>query len=35
MCGDGGYVTIGNSRWRAYDEKGKLIKKETAATTTT
>ena len=28
-------MTIGNSRWRAYDEKGKLIKEETAATTTT
>ena len=26
VYGDGGYVVIGNSRWRAYDEKGKLIK---------
>ena len=26
--GDGGYVVIGNSRWRAFDEKGKLIKEE-------
>ena len=26
--GDGGYVTIGNSRWRAFDAKGKLIKEE-------
>jgi predicted dehydrogenase len=26
--GDGGYVVIGNSRWRAYDEKGKLVKEE-------
>jgi predicted dehydrogenase len=28
VCGDGGFVTIGNSRWRAYDEKGKLIKEQ-------
>jgi predicted dehydrogenase len=28
ICGDGGYAVIGNSRWRAYDEKGKLIKEE-------
>ena len=26
--GDGGYVVIGNTRWRAYDEKGKLSKEE-------
>jgi hypothetical protein len=26
ICGDAGFVVIGNSRWRAYDEKGKLIK---------
>jgi predicted dehydrogenase len=26
--GDGGYVVIGNSRWRAFDAKGKLIKEE-------
>src|SRR5262245_26108898 len=26
--GDGGYVVIGNSRWRAYDEKGKLVKEQ-------
>jgi hypothetical protein len=31
VCGDGGYVTIGNSRWRAYDAKGKLIKEEAGA----
>jgi predicted dehydrogenase len=28
ICGDSGYVVIGNSRWRAYDEKGKLIKEQ-------
>ncbi|MBC8357061.1 MAG: Gfo/Idh/MocA family oxidoreductase [Planctomycetes bacterium] len=26
--GDGGYVVIGNSRWRAFDERGKLVKEE-------
>lgn len=26
--GDGGYVVIGNTRWRAFDGKGKLIKEE-------
>jgi predicted dehydrogenase len=26
--GDGGYVVIGNSRWRAFDEQGKLVKEE-------
>jgi len=26
--GDGGYVVIGNSRWRAFDERGQLVKEE-------
>ena len=26
--GDNGYVVIGNSRWRAYDGRGKLVKEE-------
>ena len=26
--GDAGYVVIGNSRWRAFDNRGKLIKEE-------
>ncbi len=26
--GDGGYVVIGNGRWRAYDERGQLVKEE-------
>ncbi len=26
MHGDNGFVIIGNSRWRAFDAKGKLIK---------
>ena len=25
VCGDNGFVVIGNSRWRAYDRKGQLI----------
>ncbi len=29
VYGDGGYVVIGNSRWRAFDERGKLVKEET------
>ncbi|MCI0356927.1 MAG: Gfo/Idh/MocA family oxidoreductase [Planctomycetaceae bacterium] len=28
VCGDNGYVVLGNSRWRAYDRRGKLIKDE-------
>ena len=28
VYGDDGYVVIGNSRWRAFDAKGKLIKEE-------
>jgi predicted dehydrogenase len=28
VCGDNGFVVIGNSRWRAFDAKGKLIKEE-------
>jgi hypothetical protein len=28
VCGDGGYVILGNSRWRAYDAKGKLVREE-------
>jgi predicted dehydrogenase len=31
VCGDNGYVVIGNSRWRAFDPKGKLIKEEKGA----
>ena len=26
LCGDGGYIVIGNGRWRAFDERGKLAK---------
>ncbi|MCA9119788.1 MAG: Gfo/Idh/MocA family oxidoreductase [Planctomycetaceae bacterium] len=29
VYGDGGYVVIGNGRWRAFDERGKLVKEET------
>ena len=28
ICGDGGYLIIGNTRWRAFDAKGKQIKEE-------
>jgi predicted dehydrogenase len=28
VCGDSGFVVIGNNRWRAFDEKGKQIKEE-------
>ena len=28
VYGDNGYVIIGNSRWRAYDAKGKLLQEE-------
>ena len=28
VFGDGGYIVIGNSRWRAYDAKGKLAKED-------
>ena len=28
MHGDGGYVVIGNGRWRAFDDRGKLVKEE-------
>jgi predicted dehydrogenase len=31
ICGDNGYVVIGNSRWRAFDAKGKLIKEESGS----
>jgi predicted dehydrogenase len=30
LFGDGGYLIIGNSRWRAFDAKGKLVKEEKA-----
>jgi hypothetical protein len=30
VFGDGGYIIIGNSRWRAFDAKGKLVKEESA-----
>ena len=30
VYGDQGYVVIGNSRWRAFDAKGKLIKEDKA-----
>jgi hypothetical protein len=26
LCGDGGYIVIGNGRWRAFDERGKQVK---------
>src|SRR6478736_1520120 len=29
--GDNGYVVIGNTRWRAFDPKGKLIKEESGS----
>jgi len=29
--GDNGYVVIGNTRWRAFDAKGKLIKEESGS----
>ncbi len=29
ICGDSGFVVIGNRRWRAFDGKGKEIKQET------
>lgn len=28
VYGDNGYAVIGNSRWRAYDSKGKLVREE-------
>jgi len=28
ICGDNGFVIIGNSRWRAFDEKGNPIREE-------
>ncbi|HZN33542.1 MAG TPA: Gfo/Idh/MocA family oxidoreductase [Pirellulaceae bacterium] len=28
VCGDNGFVVIGNTRWRAFDAKGKQIKEE-------
>jgi predicted dehydrogenase len=28
ICGDNGFVIIGNSRWRSFDSKGKLIREE-------
>ncbi len=31
VFGDEGYVVIGNSRWRAFDRKGKLIREEKGA----
>ncbi|HMC10594.1 MAG TPA: Gfo/Idh/MocA family oxidoreductase [Pirellulaceae bacterium] len=31
VCGDNGYVVIGNSRWRAFDAKGKLLKEESGS----
>jgi predicted dehydrogenase len=30
VYGDGGYVVIGNSRWRAFDAKGKPVKEDKA-----
>jgi hypothetical protein len=29
VLGDGGYVVIGNDRWRAFDERGEQISEET------
>jgi len=31
VCGDNGFVVIGNSRWRAFDAKGKLVKEESGS----
>ncbi len=31
VYGDGGYLVIGNSRWRAYDAKGKLMKEDSGS----
>jgi predicted dehydrogenase len=28
LHGDGGYIVIGNGRWRAFDEKGKLVQQQ-------
>jgi predicted dehydrogenase len=34
VLGDGGFVVIGNSRWRAFDEKGKEVKSESGGDNT-
>ncbi len=34
VYGDGGYVVIGNRRWRAYDQRGRLIREEKRADAT-
>jgi predicted dehydrogenase len=34
VCGDHGYVVIGNRRWRAYDPRGKLLRRNRAGKTT-
>jgi predicted dehydrogenase len=34
VYGDGGYIVIGNSRWRAYDAKGKLVKDDSSGDNT-
>lgn len=31
LHGDGGYIVIGNGRWRAFDAKGKLAKEQTGS----
>ncbi len=31
VFGDDGYVVIGNSRWRAFDRRGKLVKEESGS----
>jgi predicted dehydrogenase len=31
LHGDGGYIVIGNGRWRAFDSKGQVVKQETAS----
>lgn len=30
LHGDGGYIVIGNGRWRAFDAKGKVVKEQSA-----
>ena len=35
VCGDNGYVVIGNSRWRAFDAQGQARSRKKAAATTT
>jgi predicted dehydrogenase len=34
VYGDGGYIVIGNGRWRAYDAKGKVMKEDSSGDNT-